>query len=197
MDTTAAPDLNAKPWRTLSSRLLHTTPWFAVRQDDVLRPDGSAGVYERIDSRGAVTVLAINADDQVAITRQWIYLHNGVQWRLPSGSIDENDPTPLAAGQRELGEETGLRAARWTSLGRINCADSLTNHVVHLFLATELAHGRANLDPCESDLSVHWLPLRTAVAMAMNNEIPDVGSAHALIRYAARQAGLGEADPPS
>lgn len=195
MNTTATPVLNARPWRTLSSRLLRTTPWFAVRQDDVLRPDGSAGVYERIDSRGAVTVLAIDTDNQVAITRQWIYLHDCVQWRLPSGGIDENDPTPLDAAQRELGEETGLRAARWTPLGRLNCADSLTNHVVHLFLATDLTHGRANLDPCESDLSVHWLPLRTAVAMAMNNEIPDVGSAHALIRYAARLAGLDAADP--
>lgn len=182
---------SARPWRRLSSRLLRTTPWFVVRQDDVLRPDGSAGVYERIDSRGAVTVLAVYDDDHVAITRQWIYLHEAVQWRLPGGGIDEDDATPLDAAKRELAEETGLRAASWTPMGRINCADSLTNHVAHLFLAQGLTQGLPNLAPCESDLRVLRLPLHEAVNLAMNDEIPDAGSAHALVMYAAKRAGIG------
>lgn len=181
----------ARPWRRLSSRLLRTTPWFVVRQDEVLRPDGSAGTYDRIDSRGAVTVLAIYDDDHVAITRQWIYLHENVQWRLPGGGIDEGDATPLDAAKRELAEETGLRAESWTPMGRINCADSLTNHVAHLFLATGLTQGAPNLAPCESDLRVLRMPFREAVQLAMNDEVPDAGSAHALVMYAAKRAGIG------
>jgi 8-oxo-dGDP phosphatase len=182
---------STRPWRRVSSRLLRQTPWFVVRQDDVLRPDGSPGVYERIDSRGAVTVLAIYDDDHVAITRQWIYLHGSEQWRLPGGGIDEADASPLDAAKRELAEETGLRAASWTPMGRINCADSLTNHVAYLFLAQGLTQGLPNLAPCESDLRVHRLPLREAVNLAMNDEVPDAGSAHALVVYAAKQAGIG------
>ncbi|HEX4705416.1 MAG TPA: NUDIX hydrolase [Pseudonocardiaceae bacterium] len=179
------------PWRRLSSSLVHTTRWFVVRQDDVLRPDGSAGVYERVDSRGAVTVLAIDDDDHVAITRQWIYLHENTQWRLPGGGIDVDDATPLDAAKRELAEETGLRAGRWTSMGRINCADSLTNHVDHLFLATGLTQGEPRLDACEADLRVVRLPFSYAVTLAMNDQVPDAGSAHALVMYAARRAGIG------
>lgn len=159
----------------------------------MLRPDGSAGTYERIDSRGAVTVLAIYDDDHIAITRQWIYLHENVQWRLPGGGIDEDDATPLDAAKRELAEETGLRANNWTSMGKINCADSLTNHVAHLFLATGLTQGAPNLAPCESDLRVLRLPFCQAVQLAMNDEVPDAGSAHALVMYAARRAGIGVA----
>jgi 8-oxo-dGTP pyrophosphatase MutT (NUDIX family) len=179
------------PWRRVSSSLVHSNRWFVVRQDDVVRPDGSAGVYARVDSPGAVTVLAIDADDTVFITRQWIYLHGATQWRLPGGGIDMADESPLAAAKRELGTETGLRAANWQSIGRINCADSLTNHVVHLFLATELTQGEQQLEPGEADLQVVRLPLREAVELAMRNEVPDAGSAHALVIYAARQAGIG------
>jgi 8-oxo-dGTP pyrophosphatase MutT (NUDIX family) len=139
-----------------------------------------------------VTVLAIDEDDCLAITRQWIYLHEGSQWRLPGGGIDIGDVDPLAAAKRELAEETGLRAEHWTSMGKINCADSLTNHVDHLFLATGLTQGDSSLDPCEADLKVIRLPFSEAVGMAMNGQVPDAGSAHALVLLAAQRAGIGQ-----
>lgn len=171
--------------------LVHTTRWFVVRRDNVLRPDGSPDVYERIDSPGAVTVLALDNDDAVVITRQWIYLHESTQWRLPGGGIDRRDSDPLAAAQRELAEETGLHAENWQKIGRINCADSLTNHVVHLYLATGLIEGEKELEPGEADLKVVRLPFDKCVALAMGNEVPDAGSAHALVMHAARRAGIG------
>lgn len=170
---------------------MYSNPWFVVRKDQVIRPDGSSGVYERIDSRGAVVVLAMDDDDSVVITRQWIYLHGARQWRLPGGGITTADASPLATARRELAEETGLHAANWQRFGSINCADSLTNHVVHLFVATGLTQGENALDPGEADLSVLRLPFQRAVAMAMRDEIPDAGSAHALVRYAAERAGIG------
>lgn len=184
---------SARPWQRVSSVKLRTTPWFVVLQDDVVRPDGSPGKYERIDTRGAVTVLALDDDDHVAITRQWIYLHEDTQWRLPGGGIDECDDTPLAAAQRELAEETGLHAKYWSELGKINCADSLTNHVAHLFLATGLTQScPQHLAPGEADLEVHRLPFHKAIQLVMSAEVPDAGSAHALLMHAARLAGIGE-----
>lgn len=156
-----------------------------------MRPDGSTGIYERVETRGAVTVLAVDSDDAVVITRQWIYLHGGTQWRLPGGGIDPEDANPLAAAKRELAEETGLRARQWCAMGRINCADSMTNHVVHLFLATELTQGANDLGVGEDDLQVVRLSFAHAVELAMRNEVPDAGSAHALVMYAARRAGIG------
>jgi 8-oxo-dGDP phosphatase len=184
-------DRSTAPWRRVSSNLVHSNRWFVVREDAVVLPDGSPGVYARVDTPGAVTVLAIDTDDTMFITRQWIYLHGATQWRLPGGGIDIADASPLAAAKRELAAETGLDADNWQSIGRINCADSLTNHVAHLFLATELTSGEQHLEPGEADLQVLRLPLREAVELAMRNEVPDAGSAHALVMYAARQAGIG------
>jgi ADP-ribose pyrophosphatase len=133
----------------------------------------------------------VDKDDAVVITRQWIYLHGGTQWRLPGGGIDSDDSDPLTAAQRELAEETGLRAKHWQEIGKINCADSMTNHVVHLFLATELTQGATDLGVGEDDLEVVRLSFERAVELAMHNEVPDAGSAHALVRYAAWRAGIG------
>jgi 8-oxo-dGDP phosphatase len=181
------------PWQQISSRLVHSCPWFIVRKDDVVRPDGSTGSYDRVETRGAVTVLAVDGEDEVVFTRQWIYLHGGIQWRLPGGGIDtDDDNDPLVAAKRELAEETGLRAQKWQPLGKINCADSMTNHVVHLFLATELTEGAKDLGAGEQDLKVVRLPFAEAVELAMRNDVPDAGSAHALVKYAAKRAGIGK-----
>lgn len=179
------------PWRRRSSEVVLSTPWFEVHDDDVLRPDGSPGRYHRIVTRGSVTVLAIDDTDRVVMTRQWVYTHGSTQWRLPGGGIDDGDTDPLHAARRELEEETGLRAGRWESLGRINCADSLTNHVDHLFLATELTSGTQRLEPGESDLEVVRIPFADALSHTLRNEVPHAGSAHAVLTAAARRAGIG------
>jgi 8-oxo-dGTP pyrophosphatase MutT (NUDIX family) len=177
------------PWQRRSSEVVLSTPWFQVHDDDVVLPDGSPGRYHHIVTRGSVTVLAIDDADQVVMTRQWVYTHGSTQWRLPGGGIDDGDTDPLEAARRELEEETGLRAGQWESLGRINCADSMTNHVDHLFLATELVPGTQRLEPGESDLEVVRIPFESAVARTLRNELPHAGSAHAVLRAAARRVG--------
>lgn len=171
--------------------MVHATPWFEVWTDQVIRPDGTRGVYERVASRGSVTVLALDVDDSVAFTRQWIYLHDGTQWRLPGGGIDDDDPDPLTAARRELAEETGLRAGTWELLGGINCADSITNHVAHLFLATDLTQGEADVQAGEEDLRVVRMSFDEAVGLVLRHEVPDAASAHTLMLCAARRAGIG------
>jgi ADP-ribose pyrophosphatase len=179
-----------RPWRCLTSQVVHSTPWFKIRSDAVVRPDGSPGTYQHVVTPGAVTVLAMDSQRQVTITRQWIYTHRGTQWRLPGGGIDADDESPLAAAKRELAEETGLRATRWRPIGRINCADSLSDHVDYLFLATGLTMGDSSPGPGEADLRVSRLEFSLALALAIDGQIPHAGSAHALLMLAAHSQTL-------
>lgn len=176
-------------WRLLDSRVLHTTPWFTVHHDSVTRPDGSRDVYEHVVSRGSVTVLAMDTEDRVALTRQWIYTHGTRQWRLPGGGIDETDGSPLEAACRELAEETGMRAADWAAIGTVHCADSLSNHAEHAFRACGLTSGGTLcLGPGEADLELHWLPFGTALELVTSGRVPHAGSAYAILMEALRRS---------
>jgi 8-oxo-dGTP pyrophosphatase MutT (NUDIX family) len=184
-DTTAGRET----WQRLSTTVVHTSPWFEVRRDEVIRPEGDPGEYQHVVSPGGVTVLAITDDDLVVFTRQWIYTHGGPQWRLPSGGLSFGGASPLLVARRELAEETGYKSANWISLGRVHGADSLSNHVDHIFLATSLIAGPARLQPGECDLEVHFFPFPEAVSMVLRGEVPHSASAYALLAQSTRRLG--------
>jgi len=173
-------------WTRLTSEVKFTSGWFEVRRDEARRPDGSVGHYDHVLAPPAVTVLAVDDHGMVAVTRQWIYTHGEKQWRLPAGRLDGRDSAPEAAARRELAEETGVVALRWTALGAVNCADSLTNHRDHAFLATGLTLGENALEPGESDLELHWLPAGELVGMTLDGRLPHAGSAFAVLSAKAR-----------
>ena len=66
-------------WQRLATNVVHRSPWFEVRSDDVVRPDGGHDTYTHVVAPGSVTVLAIQDDDHVVLTRQWIYTHGGTE----------------------------------------------------------------------------------------------------------------------
>ncbi|MEU4294986.1 NUDIX hydrolase [Kribbella sp. NPDC026596] len=178
---TKAAEGGAGQWVKLSTKIIYQSHWLELRCDETVLPEGSRGRYDHVVVPGSVTVLAVDDDGRVAITRQWIYPHAETQWRLPAGRIEPADPTPEAAARRELQEETGITAERLQGLGIINCADSFTNHREHAFLATGLIQGSPDLQPGEADLELTWLPFGRVLAMVADGEIPHAGSAFAVL----------------
>jgi ADP-ribose pyrophosphatase len=176
------------PWRCLRSTLTHRGHYFDVRRDDVVRPDGSRGTYEHVVSPGGVTVFAVDECERVVLTRQWIYTHGSTQWRLPSGGIDLTDPDAESAARRELAEETGLRAARWTPIGQVSGADSFTNHVDRVFRAEGLTEGVAAHESGEADLEVSRLPFADVLELVLSGAMSHAASAYAVLVAAAARA---------
>jgi 8-oxo-dGTP pyrophosphatase MutT (NUDIX family) len=116
------------------------------------------------------------------LVRQWRHAWDESSWEVPAGTFD-GDEDPLVCARRELAEETGLVAARYTSLGVVHGAAFLTGSA-HLFLAQGLTESDRNPESYEQDMEVRRLPFVDAFNAALEGQIVHSGSVTALSRAA-------------
>jgi 8-oxo-dGTP pyrophosphatase MutT (NUDIX family) len=205
MDGASDPPDKIGPWTRLSGRELYDNPWIRVREDQVLRPDGTPGIYGTVHFKNiAVGVVPIDEDGRVILVGQHRYPLNRYSWEIPEGGCPIGGETPLEAAARELREETGFTAARWDYLGGLELSNACTDEVGHLYLARELTPGPQQPDPTE-DIAVKRMDFRDAYRMAMEGGFTESLSVVALARAAylldreasrpsdpARNGGTGE-----
>lgn len=168
------------PWQVLDTEVAYENAWIRVRHDTVLTPAGDPGVYGVVEMRPALGVVAIDDSLHVYLVGQFRYPLECYSWEIPEGAaLDGEEVT--AGAQRELREETGLTARRWTSLGTMSTSNCVTDEVAHLFLAEGLTEGDPDPDDTE-ELEVRRLPFAEAMAMVRSGEIQDSMSIIALLR---------------
>lgn len=174
-------DQTKSPWRTLASREVYENAWIRVREDAVVRPDGEQGIYGVVHYRNiAIGILAIE-DGFIYLVGQYRYPLDRYSWEIPEGGCGEGED-PLAAAQRELEEETGLRAASWEKMGEAHLSNSISDELAIWFLATGLSQGKHNPEGTEL-LKVRRLPFQEALAMSSRGEITDALSLLAIMQY--------------
>ena len=130
-----------------------------------------------------MAIVAIDAQDRVALVRQWRLPADAALLEIPAGGLDVDDDgtkeDPDVAARRELEEETGMRAGTWRKLGEFYTAPGFTDELMHLYLATDLtpASDDGRLGPDEDErLIVEWRPWQDGVAAAERGEIRDAKS---------------------
>ncbi|WP_083901590.1 NUDIX hydrolase [Azospirillum sp. B4] len=181
----AQPDTHTNPWTVLSRELRYETPWVKVFHHDVLRPNGSPGVYGTVElTTLAIGVLPIAENGDTWLVGQWRFAVGHYSWEMVEGGIPLAGPKavgPLAGAADELREEAGLHAGRWLEIQRMEMSNSMTNEEVVLYLAWDLSPVPVAPEETEQ-LVVRRLPLRDALAMALAGEIQDAMTVAALLR---------------
>jgi 8-oxo-dGTP pyrophosphatase MutT (NUDIX family) len=189
-NTLVPPKPLPNPWSTRSSRAVYGNAWIDVREDMVTRPDGSPGIYGVVSFRNlALGAVPLLPDGTTVLVGQYRYTLDAWSWEIPEGGGDPRRP-PEEEMARELVEETGLVALRWTPLGELHTSNSVTDERALLFLAEDLVQEAARPDPTE-DLVTWRLPLAEAVAMAVDGRITDSMSVAGLLRADRLLAGRG------
>lgn len=159
------------PWKQIKSRVVFRNPHLVVRSDVVRQPDGKRGTYAYLDypGGGGVGVVAADQQQRIYLVYEYKYPVRVFGYHLPSGGIELGEQ-PLAAAKRELQEELGVTARRWSSLGVFFASDGSSNEKVHLFLAQDLKVGRLVVQPLEP-LTMVRMPLKKAVKMVLDGRI--------------------------
>lgn len=178
------------PWVTLSTTQVYANPWIRVREDQVLRADGSPGIYGVVSTHLATGVVALTDADEVVLVGQWRYTLDAYSWEIVEGGADEGEDG-LAAIQRELLEEAGYVAEHWERLGHdIALSNSVTDEIARVWLARGLRAVERETDPAEV-LEVRHVPFAEAVEMVERGEITDAISCIALLACDRRRRNGG------
>lgn len=160
------------PWRTKGSRPIYENPWIRVREDAVVRPDGQDGIYGVVEYKNwAIGIVVLTDEGETILVGQHRYPLDLYSWEIPEGGCPVGT-SPLESAKRELREETGIEAGRWTYLGELHLSNSVSDEVGCVFLAEDLTFGEAEPEGTER-LETRRVPLAAAYHMAMTGEISD------------------------
>ncbi len=164
-------------------QVAYENPWITVWHDEVTRPDGTPGIYGLVHFANlAAGVVAIDDQDRIVLVGQHRYTLDAYAWEIPEGGVPDGEDA-LTGAQRELREETGVVAAEWRELARLDLSNSVSDERAILFLATGLTHGDAEPEPSEA-LTIRWVPFDEAVAMTLDGRITDAMSVVGIERVA-------------
>ncbi len=147
--------------------------------------NGQVYEHDLVRHPGAAAIVPVDAAGRVCLVRQYRLGVDDFLWEIPAGKLDRNEP-PDACAVRELREETGITAARWTPLGRYVPAPAILTEVIHLYLAEDLEIG-ASAPEADEELELRWIDLDEAIDRVANGEIDDGKTALALLRARRRR----------
>ena len=128
------------------------------------------------------------ADPDVILERQYRHAAGQYLIELPAGSRDPGE-APLAAAKRELIEETGYRAKKWTMLLRYFASPGFLGEWMQIYLARDIREGVATPE-LDEHIEIIRMPLSEAMKLVAEGKIHDGKTLIGLSLYdAGRKAG--------
>lgn len=164
--------------KTISREPIFKGNVIEVEVQEVSLPDGKTSKRELVHHNGAVAVIAFNRDDELILVRQYRKALEKAIAEIPAGKLELGED-PLSSAKRELQEETGIRAGKWTELVSFYTSPGFANELVYVFLAEDLNEGEANPDDDEFVERVD-VSLEEAKSMIRSGDIHDAKTVYAV-----------------
>ena len=176
-------------WRVTASRYVHKDRWISVRSDDCVTEEGAVvAPYYVLEYPDWVEVIALDADDNVLLVKQYRHALGGMSIELPAGGMDVSDADPLHAARRELLEETGC-AGVLSRVGETRANAGTHANRTHIVLARRVTQVAEPKDDPGERIERLWVPAAEALRMALAGELT-VGMQVASLLRCLVQAGV-------
>lgn len=171
------------PWITKNTTEIYQNPWIKVEEHDIINPAGKDGIYGTVHFKNkAIAIIPIDQEGNTWLVGQFRYPLNQYSWEVPMGGgpIGVN---PLQSAIRELKEETGLTAEKWTEIMKIHTSNSVTDEEGIVYLAENLTQGETEFEETEV-LQIRKLLFSEVLEMVMNGSIADGISISGILKAA-------------
>ncbi len=174
-------DYQKNPWKTLTDELVYESAWIGVRRQDVINPAGNNGIYSVVHFKNlAIGVLPLDKDYNTWIVGQFRYPVNKYSWEIIEGGGDlQTDPVESA--KRELLEETGIKAAKFTQIIELDLSNSATDEKAIVFIAQDLTFHESAPEETEV-LEVRKIHFDELFRMVLDGEVTDAISVAAVYK---------------
>ncbi|HET6243326.1 MAG: NUDIX hydrolase [Bacteroidetes bacterium] len=169
------------PWKTLSIAPVFDSPWINVTKHEIVNPAGNDGEYSVVHFKNiAIGILPLDDEFNTWIVGQFRYPINKYSWEIPEGG-GKLSISPLESAKRELLEETGIVAKKWTQIQEMHLSNSVSDEYAVIFIAQQLSFEEAQPEETEQ-LQVKKIPFDELFQMVMNGEITDSMSVAAVLK---------------
>lgn len=177
-----------KSWKVVDSEYLHRRPWLTVRRDSLQLPNGNLiPEYYVLEYPDWVNVIAITKEGMFVLIRQYRHGIGRTSFELCAGVRDDTDPTPLAAAQRELEEETGYGNGTWEEFIVISANPSTNSNLTYCYLATGVEPVAPPHPEDSEDITVHLLTYDEVKELLHSGQILQALHAAPLWKYVAER----------
>lgn len=158
-------------WKKISSRIVFNHPRMKLAEDSVELPDGTVVPYLRDadTNRHSVTLVCIDGD-KVLVQKEYSYPPNQVLYQFPGGKVEQPEKI-IAAGKRELIEESGLSPRHLQELGWYYVDNRRSNAKMHVLLAKNFAKREKRGGDAEEDIKSEWVTIADLEKMISDGEI--------------------------
>jgi len=169
------------PWQISSEKVVYDNPWIGVTEYQVINPSGNPGIYGKVHFKNlAIGVVPLDSEMNTYIVGQYRFVLNQYTWEIPEGGCPLGTD-PFESAKRELLEETGLKASKWTEIQRTHLSNSVTDELSIIYLAQDLQQFEPEPEDTEQ-LIIKKVPFDEVYRMVCDGEITDSVTVAAVLK---------------
>jgi 8-oxo-dGTP pyrophosphatase MutT (NUDIX family) len=160
------------PWHIIDEQDAYNNNWITVTHYNVVNPSGGKGIYGKVHMKNiAIGIIPLDDEMNTYLVGQYRFPLNEYSWEIPEGGGPLEDD-PLLSAQRELVEETGLRAASWNKIQEMSLSNSVTDERCIIYMARSLSQYSAMPEETE-DIVVRRISFEEVYTMVQSGKITD------------------------
>ncbi|CAN5141674.1 NUDIX hydrolase [soil metagenome] len=169
------------PWKIIDAKEVYNNNWLQVTHYNVINPSGGNGIYGKVHFKNiAIGIIPLDENMNTYLVGQYRFPIDVYSWEIPEGGAPLHEDT-LHAAQRELLEETGLKATRWVKILNMYLSNSVSDEAALVYVATGLSQHAAMPEETEQ-LATKKIPFDELYQMVQNGKITDALSITAILK---------------